>query len=76
MNSKIVYDKEVDVMSIELRRAKSVDSDVNGNVVIDYDKNGKIVRINFYNFNLDSFKNNRYAMEEFSKERQSKVEIR
>ena len=55
---KISYDKDAHVMSIELAKTQSVDSDIQGNVVIDYDKKGNIARINFYEFNFDisSFK--------------------
>ena len=54
---KISYDKESQVMSVELDKTKSIDSDIHGNVVIDYDKRGKAVRVNFYEFNFDAFKN-------------------
>ena len=53
---KIVYDKDSRVLSWQLQPGKSVDSDIDDNVVIDYGKNGKIVRINFYNFSLENFK--------------------
>ncbi len=64
---KISYDKESQVMSIELDKNKSVDSDVSGNVVIDYDKNGKVSRINFYEFNFDNFRAGLKAIKEFAK---------
>lgn len=54
---KISYDKESQVLSIEVQKAKSVDSDIQRNIVVDYDKKGQIVRINFYNFNFDTFRN-------------------
>ncbi|OGF61921.1 hypothetical protein A2926_00340 [Candidatus Giovannonibacteria bacterium RIFCSPLOWO2_01_FULL_44_40] len=66
-NPKISYDKESQVMSIELGRAKSVDSDISGNVVIDYDKNGKVARVNFYEFNFDNFRAGFKAVKEFTK---------
>lgn len=53
---KIIYYKESQVLSWELSNGKSVDSDIDDNVVIGYAKNGKIVRINFYNFSLENFK--------------------
>ena len=53
---KILYDKESQVLSWQLHAGKSADSDIDDNVVIDYDKKGKIVRINFYNFSLQNFK--------------------
>ena len=70
---KISYDKEAKVLSVELNGAKSVDSDIQGNVVIDYDKSGKIVRINLYDFNFDAFKDNLKKVRAFS--RQSKAAI-
>ena len=54
-------------MSIELGKTKSVDSDISGNVVIDYDENGKIARINFYEFNFDNFRAGLKAIKEFTK---------
>ena len=65
--TQISYDKESHVMSIELLKSKSVDSDVQGNTVIDYDKNGNIARINFYEFNFDDFKNTIRTAKNFSR---------
>jgi hypothetical protein len=53
---KAIYDKESQVLSWLLSNKKSVDSNIQANVVIDYDKAGKIVRINFYDFNFEDFK--------------------
>lgn len=64
---KISYDKESEVMLIEMKKGKSVDSDIHGNIVIDYDKKGDAMRVNFYSFNFDSFKNGLKAIKEFSK---------
>lgn len=63
---KISYDKDSGVLSIEMRQAKSVDSEIRGSVVIDYDKNGEIVRVNFYNFSFDSFQGNLPTLKDFS----------
>ena len=41
---------------MRLGSGKSVDSDVKGNVVVDYDKNGEIVNIEIMKVNLDEFK--------------------
>ena len=62
---KISYDKESGVLSIEVNRKKSIDSDIQGNVVIDYGKNREIVRINLYDFNLDAFRSNLKALKSF-----------
>lgn len=64
---KILYDKESKVLSIEVEKVKSVDSDISGNVVIDYDKNGKIARVNFYEFNFNDFKVGLKTIKDFAK---------
>lgn len=64
---KIEYDKESKVLSIEMVKTRSVDSDINGGVVIDYDKHGRAVRINFYEFNFDAFSSSLKVIKEFAK---------
>ena len=64
-NIKISYDKESRVLSIALGKDKSVDSDVQGNVVLDYDKRGRVVRIDLYNFSFGAFKENRKTLQKF-----------
>ena len=59
---KIAYDRESEVLSFELRRGKSVDSDIQGNVVIDYDRKRNIVRINVYHFDFDAFREGASAL--------------
>lgn len=51
--AKVTYDKESNIMSIRLKNAKSVDSDVKGNCVLDYDAKGKVVNIEILDFNLE-----------------------
>ena len=58
MNPSIFYDTESEVLSIELIREPSVDSDVQGNVVIEYGAKGNPVKINIYKFNLENFNKN------------------
>lgn len=53
---KISYDKESKVLSVEMQRGKSVDSDIHDNVVIDYDRKGRVVRVNVYDINFSAFK--------------------
>lgn len=65
-NIKIAYDKESKVLSVEIKKAKSVDSDIHGNVVVDYDKKGNAVRVNFYDFNFNAFKAGRKALSNFA----------
>ena len=70
---KISYDKDSAVLSIEVKKAKSVDSDVSDNVVIDYDKKGEIVRVNLYSFDFNAFKSNERALKEFASCRNTAV---
>ena len=49
------YDRQSKVLSVELGKARSVDSDIKGNIVIDYDKDGQIVRIDIYEFSFSDF---------------------
>ncbi len=65
-NPKISYDKESSVLSIEMKRAKSIDSDIQGNVVIDYDKKGDVVRVNLYNFSFTEFRDNLKTLKNFA----------
>lgn len=55
MKPYIKYDKKSNILSIRLSTKKSVDSEVQGNVVIDYDENGKIVNIEIMKINLNEF---------------------
>lgn len=66
-NIKIIYDKKSRVLSVEIGKEKSVDSDIHGNVVLDYGKDGKIVRINLYDFSFDQFKSQRSALKQFTR---------
>lgn len=65
-NLKILYDRGSKVLSVEIGGKKSVDSDIQGNIVVDYDKDGKIVRINLYDFSFDAFRENRKAINSFA----------
>lgn len=67
-NIKIIYNKEDGVLSMEIGKGKSVDSDIHGNVVLDYDNKGKIIRINLYDFAFDTFRENQKALREFSRQ--------
>jgi uncharacterized protein YuzE len=55
MRPIIKYDKETNILSIRFSKKKSVDSEVKGNVVIDYDENGEIVAIEIMKISLDEF---------------------
>ena len=64
---KIHYDRGGEVLSIEVKRARSVDSDIQGNAVIDYDRRGNIVRVNLYRFDFDAFRKGRRVMKRFAR---------
>lgn len=53
--SKIKYNKKTKILSIRLSDKRSIDSDVQGNVVVDYDKEGKIINIDIMNINFEEF---------------------
>lgn len=55
MKPKIKYDKKSNILSIKLSNKKSIDSEVRGNVVIDYDKKGEIVNIEIMKISLEEF---------------------
>lgn len=55
MKPYIKYDEKSNILSIRLSKKKSVDSEVQGNIVIDYDEDGKIVNIEIMKINLDEF---------------------
>jgi uncharacterized protein YuzE len=55
MKPIIKYDKESNILSIRFSKKKSADSEVKGNVVIDYDENGEIVAIEIMKISLDEF---------------------
>ena len=63
---QILYEKESGVLSIDLKKAKSADSDIFGNVVVDYDKDGAAVRVNIYDFNFSDFKKGAGPLKQFS----------
>ena len=53
--SRIEYDKEANILFIRFSDEKSVDSDVQNNVVIDYAKDGSVVSVDIMGFSLDDF---------------------
>lgn len=72
-NKKISIDQEEGIMSIQVRRGRSVESDMSGNVVIDYDNKGRVVRINLYKIDFDAFRKHRDDLKHFA--RSSKMQI-
>lgn len=53
--STITYDPEAHILSIRTARTRSVDSDVYGNVVVDYDRRGHPVNIDIMECSLAEF---------------------
>lgn len=53
---KVVYDKEAKILSFRLSPKKSVDSEVEDNVVIDRDKSGTIVNIDILDVGMREFR--------------------
>ena len=51
----ISFDEESRIMNIKVSVKKSVDSDVYGNMVVDYDKNGQITNIDLMDFSMKEF---------------------
>ena len=52
---KIQYHEKEKILSIRLSENKSVDSDVQNNIVIDYDKDGKVVNLEIMPVSLEEF---------------------
>lgn len=73
---KILYDKESKVLSLEIGGGKSADSDIHGNLVIDYDKKNEIVRINLYDFNFDLFHKNLKELRSFARASGAPLSVR
>ena len=53
---KVAYDQKAKILAFRLSQKKSVDSDVQENVVIDRDKDGNIVNIDIMSFGINEFK--------------------
>ncbi|PJB99268.1 MAG: hypothetical protein CO077_02640 [Candidatus Nealsonbacteria bacterium CG_4_9_14_0_8_um_filter_35_12] len=55
MKPQVKYNKNSNILSIKLSKKKSVDSEIKGNIVIDFDENGEIVNIEIMKINLNEF---------------------
>ena len=62
---KINYDQEAGILSIKISNKKSVDSDMQKNIVIDYDKDGGVAKIEIMNVNLNEFEKEKNYLENF-----------
>lgn len=71
----ISYDKESKVLSIKMSEQKSVDSDISNNVVIDYDKNRNVVRVNFYDFGFEEFRSGIKAIRDFAQNSRALLKV-
>lgn len=54
-NPKVSYDREAKILSIRLSKTRSADSDVRGNVVLDYDAKGDLVNVDIMRVSLSEF---------------------
>lgn len=54
-NPKIKYDPEAKILSVRLSSGPSVDSDIKGNVVLDYDSKGNLVNVDIMKISLSEF---------------------
>lgn len=64
---KISYDRDSRVLSLKVSKARSVDSDIQGNLVIDYDKKWRIAGINMYKFSFEAFRENVKELKSFAR---------
>ena len=55
MAPKIEFNKKEKLLSIRFSKKKSVDSDIQGNVVIDYDESGNVINMEVMDINLNDF---------------------
>ncbi len=55
MKPRIKYDKKVNILSLRISNKKSTDSEVQDNLVVDYDKEGNIVNLDIMDVNIGEF---------------------
>ena len=67
--AKIQYNKESKIISIKISNKKSIDSDVQDNVVVDYDKNNNITNIDVIYIDFNEFKSKKLCFEEIIREK-------
>lgn len=63
----IKYDEKAKILSIRLSNKKSVDSDIKGNAVIDYDNQGNVVNIDIMKVSLDEFSKVNFCIDKILK---------
>ncbi|MCK5475973.1 MAG: DUF2283 domain-containing protein [Candidatus Pacebacteria bacterium] len=64
---KIDYDQETNIMTIKISSKKSVDSDMQKNIVVDYDKDGNIAKIEIMNIDLSEFEKKEMKLKNYVK---------
>lgn len=57
MFPKIKYNPQNNILSLRFSKNKSVDSEIHGNVVMDFDKDGNTVNIDIMKFNIEGMLN-------------------
>lgn len=62
---KINYDKETKILTIKVSDKKSVDSDAQKNVVVDYGEDGDITKIEIMSVSLNEFEKEKSRIEDF-----------
>lgn len=55
MAPQLQYHKKAKILSLRLSKKRSADSDVQGNVVVDYDVAGRVVNVDVMSVNLNNF---------------------
>ncbi|MBI2552508.1 DUF2283 domain-containing protein [Candidatus Uhrbacteria bacterium] len=54
-NPKVKYDPEAKILSVRLSSGPGIDSEVKGNVVLDYDAKGNLVNVDIMKVSLSEF---------------------
>lgn len=75
-NIKISFDKDARVLSLRLGKFRSSDSDIQNNVVIDYDKKGKVARIDIHDFSFEDFRENKEKLQNFALNNKTSVLVK
>jgi len=71
--SCINYNPKAQILSIKISHKKSVDSDVENNVVVDYDETGRITNIDLMKVSINEFERARHYYEDLVPARKSRT---
>lgn len=69
----ITYDQEVNILNIRLKKGKIADTDLQGNIIIDYDKKGNILNLEILDFNIEALAKSPSI--KFGKKKNGKLEL-